>query len=97
MERHAFFARLKPGFQEAYIEAHQNVPPELMALYRRAGIQSMSVFLPEDALFLYLECADFKNAIALLASDPVEREWRERIASMLDGSDFRELNGIFRM
>ena len=97
MQRHAFYARLKPGHRNEYIEAHNNVPPELLAHYRAAGIQSMCIFSREELLFLYLECEDFDAAMATLESDLVELKWQKLINPMLDGGDFQKLEGVFQM
>jgi L-rhamnose mutarotase len=97
MQRHAFFGRLNPGHRDQYIEAHNNIPAELLAHYRKAGIQSMSIFLRDDLLFLYLECEDFDAAMALLDNDPIELKWQKLINPMLNGGDFQKLEGVFQM
>jgi L-rhamnose mutarotase len=95
MERHAFVARLNRQHRQQYIDAHRNVPPELQARYRQAGIRNLSVFLHEDFLFLYLESDNYDAALAVLENDPVEREWGQLIGPMLDAGGYRECSRLF--
>lgn len=97
MERHAFVARLNREHRDQYIDAHRNVPPELLARYRQAGIRNISVFLHEDLLFLYLESDDYAAALAALENDPIEREWDKLMSPMLGAGGYREGAEIFHM
>jgi L-rhamnose mutarotase len=97
MQRRAFWARLNPGCQSEYIEAHRNMPPELAIIYRKAGVQDLQICQHGALLFLYLECEDFDAAIASLENNPMEREWQKFISAMLDGGDFRTLTVIFQL
>lgn len=97
MERHAFYARLNPGFEDAYIEAHRKMPRDLVAAYRKAGISNLFIFREDEWLFLYLECENVEMAIASLDKNPMELQWQALIKPMLEGGDFRKLTGIFQM
>jgi L-rhamnose mutarotase len=97
MERHAFYARLSPGHEGAYIEAHQNMPRDLVAAYRRAGISNLFIFRHEDLLFLYLECEKLNAAIASLDQNPMEIQWQKLTSPMLADGNFHKLTGIFEM
>lgn len=95
MERHAFVARLNGQYREQYIDAHRNVPPELLARYQQAGIRNLSVFLHGDFLFLYLESDNYDAALTALENDPIEREWGGRMSPMLDAGGYRECKELF--
>jgi L-rhamnose mutarotase len=97
MERHAFYARLNPGHEDAYIEAHHNMPRDLVAAYRKAGIKNLYIFRHRDLLFLYLECEKLEAAMASLDRNPTELQWQKLTSPMLEGGDFRKLTGIFEM
>ncbi|HEV8132536.1 MAG TPA: L-rhamnose mutarotase [Acidobacteriota bacterium] len=96
MERHGFVARLKPEFREQYIEAHNNISPELVSRYRRAGVHRILLFLFDEALFMYMEVENWKAAQAALGQDPLDIEWQKLVSPMKD-PDFREMHEIFRM
>jgi L-rhamnose mutarotase len=95
MKSHAFVARLNPQHREQYIEAHRNVPTELLARYHQAGIRNLSIFLREDILFLYLECDNYEAALASLENDPIEREWGELMSPMLVGNGYQQCSLLF--
>jgi L-rhamnose mutarotase len=97
MERHAFVARLNGEQREAYVAAHRNVPPELLARYRQAGIRSLSIFLHEGLLFLYLESDDFAAAVTALENDPIEREWQKLTSPMLGAGGYVDCLHLFHM
>lgn len=97
LQRHAFIAQLKPGEKEPYLQAHRQVPAELLARYREAGIRNTSIFLHQDLLFLYLECDDYEAAAAGLENDSSEIEWQKLINPMLDADGYRECVDIFHM
>jgi L-rhamnose mutarotase len=97
MQRRAFWARLNPGCQDEYIEAHRNMPRELGMLYRKAGIQDLHIYQHGELLFLYLECEDVDAVMASLENSSMEREWQKLISPMLDGGDSRALTAIFQL
>jgi L-rhamnose mutarotase len=97
MERHAFYARLNPGHEDAYVEAHHNMPRDLMAAYREAGIRNLTIFRDGELLLLYLECEELAAAMASLDKNPMEVQWQQLISPMLEGGDFRKLTGIFEL
>lgn len=97
MERHAFYARLNPGHEDAYVEAHHNMPRDLVVAYRKAGISNLIIFRDDELLFLYLECEGLEAAMASLDKNPMEVQWQKLISPMLEGGDFRKLTGIFEL
>jgi L-rhamnose mutarotase len=97
VQRHAFIARLKPGQKERYIDAHREVPAELLARYRQAGIRNCSIFLHQGLLVLYLECDDYGAAAASLENDPHEIEWQKAMNPLMDADGYSECLEIFHM
>jgi L-rhamnose mutarotase len=97
MERHAFYARLNPGHEDAYVGAHRNMPQDLVAAYRQAGISNLFIFRDGALLFLYLECETLEAAMASLDKNPMELQWQKLTGPMIEGGDFHELRGIFEL
>lgn len=96
MERKAFLTTLKPGCREAYIDAHDNFPAALHARYKRAGVRSISIFLVDDQLFMYVEAEDFGKVQRALADDPMDMEWQGLVGPM-KSSEGLALSEIFHM
>ncbi len=97
MERHAFYARLNPGYEDAYVEAHHKMPRDLVVAYREAGISNLMIFRDGELLFLYLECEELAAAMFSLGKNPMEVQWQKLISPLLEGGDFRKLTGIFEL
>lgn len=96
MQRHGFVARLRPECREPYIDAHNNISPELVARYRQLGIRNLSLFLLGDVLFMCLEAENWAAAQAALAKDPLDLAWQKLVRPMKD-PDFAEMAPIFHM
>lgn len=96
MERKAFLTTLKPGCREAYVEAHDNFPAALHARYKRAGVRSITIFLIDDQLFMYVEAEDFGKVQTALADDPMDVEWQEVVGPMKSSAGL-PLSEIFHM
>jgi L-rhamnose mutarotase len=94
MERKAFLTRLNPGYREQYIEAHKNFSPELKSRYLRAGVRSISIFLLDDQLFMYVEADSFEKLQATLVNDPVDLAWQQYVGPM-KAPETHELLEIF--
>ncbi|HEY3132355.1 MAG TPA: L-rhamnose mutarotase [Acidobacteriota bacterium] len=96
MQNYGFMAGLKPEFRDAYIDAHNNISPELVSRYHRAGVHRILLFLLDGSLFMYMEVDNLDAAQAALAEDPLDIEWQKRVGRMKD-PDFRKMEEIFRM
>ena len=95
MQRRVYTTKLKPERREEYLLAHQQVNPELMRRYRQAGMRSCSVYLLEDMLVLVTEGDDLDRTAAILASDPLDREWQSFVGPMKGEGDYRAMLRIF--
>lgn len=97
MERRAFVAQLKPAHRDEYIRLHQQVPSDLLARYRQAGLWNISIFLHDDSLFMYLEAENYAAASAALENDPIDLKWQEIVGPMQGPGGFQELPEVFHM
>jgi L-rhamnose mutarotase len=80
----ALHTRLRPGAEEAYEEAHREVPEELAAAIRRAGAHRWTIWRSGLELFHVIECEDYERLLAELADLPVNVAWQRRMAGLLD-------------
>ena len=95
MHRLALTYRLRPGARAAYIQAHQQIWPEMQDLLRRGGVRQMTIFLRGDALFLYAEIEDLARYEALTSVDPVSMRWEAWMATLLEQPYDAEEPSIF--
>lgn len=84
MEKYAWKATVKEGCLEEYVRRHDNLPQEMDALLREAGITNYSIWNTGNELFGYYECekgVDF--AAKTQADSPVVKKWDEYMADIL--------------
>ena len=87
MERVAFVMHVREGEEEEYRRRHREVWPAVLADLERAGVHSMSIFMAERQLFLYMETEDYAEAVRILAESPESVRWKEYMAPIMeDGS-----------
>lgn len=84
MEKYAWKGTVKEGCIDEYIRRHDNLPDDMKALLREAGICNYTIWNVGNELFGYYEC---KNGIEFSAkvqseSDIVKR-WDEYMADIL--------------
>ena len=90
VKRHAFLLKLRPGTERAYDKLHQSVPPDLIALLKRAGISGYSIFRRDQLLFLTLTVVDFERAWQTIEIDPAYKAWQKVMEPFFDTlSDLR--------
>lgn len=77
MRRFAAVIRLRPEKEPEYRALHAAAWPGVLAALTRANIGNYSIFLRDGLLFSYLEYTgtDYAADTALIAADPVTREW----------------------
>jgi len=76
--------RLRPGAEERYDELHRVVWPEVLAAIRRAGVTRWLIFRDGLDLFHFVDCANYDQAIAELADDPVNERWQAEVAPLME-------------
>ena len=82
--RVALHTRLRPGAEQAYEQAHGEVPPELLEAIRAAGAQRWTIWRSGLDLFHVIECDDYGRLLSELDDDPVNRAWQARMGELLD-------------
>jgi L-rhamnose mutarotase len=84
MMRVALHTRLKPGAEATYEAAHRDIPEELSAAIRAAGVQSWTIWRSGLDLFHVIDCDDYRGMLAKLERLPVNVAWQARMAELLD-------------
>ena len=84
--RVALHTRLRPGAEDAYEQAHREVPPALLDSIRAAGATSWTIWRSGLDLFHVVECEDYAGLLSHLDALPVNRSWQERMTLLLDVS-----------
>ena len=79
MQRHVQIIRLRPEAKERYLEIHEAVWPDVLAMIARCHLTNYSIFLrePENLLVAYFEYtgSDYAADQAVMAADPRTQEW----------------------
>lgn len=76
MERYAWKAAVLPGKMAEYRRRYDEIWPEMLEMFRRAGIRNYSIWQAGDTLFGYYECDDLQTALAVQKDAPVSARWR---------------------
>ncbi len=84
MQRVAFVMHVKEGEEEEYRRRHREVWPDVLADLERAGVRSMSIFMADRRLFLYMETEDYAEAVRILAESPESVRWEEYMAPIME-------------
>ena len=84
MKRVVVKLRIRAGRVGDYLLAHRAVPPELVDLYREAGIRNFSAFVRGRELFLYWECDDPELSRTLVQGRAVEERWQARMKPLME-------------
>lgn len=82
--RVALHTRVYPDKIQEYEAAHREVPAELTAAIRAAGVCSWTIWRSGTELFHVLDCADYGSLLARLQELPVNIAWQARMAPLLD-------------
>ena len=95
MERRVYLTQVRPERRQEYIEAHRNVSSDLMRRYREAGMRLCAVYILNENLVLIIESEDHAKSTAILAQDPVDREWQAFVSPMKVDGDWQEMEELF--
>jgi L-rhamnose mutarotase len=90
MHRVCFLLQLRPDRIDDYLQAHQEVWPEMLEALSATGWRNYSLFLrPDDGLVVgYLETADFALAQQRMAETEINAKWQAGMAQyFVGGSD----------
>ena len=88
MLRRAFIMTVHPGQQEEYERRHEEIWPELEALFKSHGVRSHSIYLQEETnrLFAYLEY-ESEEQMASLTEMPEVRRWWKFMAEIMPANE----------
>ena len=86
--RHAFRLFIKPGMEEEYDRRHRAVDPELLQVFREAGVITYSIFRDGAELFGYLEIRgdDVTSVLSNIGKHPSNKRWQRYMMDLLDYS-----------
>lgn len=84
MERVTWKARLLPGMKQEYIKRHDEIWPELTALFNEAGIHNYTIWCVGDELFGYYESEHgAAYAAKVQAESPIVEKWNEYMKDVM--------------
>ncbi len=83
-QRTAFVLNVRPEKMEEYVQAHQEVWPEMLDALRSAGIRNYTIFRHGNQMFGYFEADDLAAAERYLASQDVSARWQDTMAEFLE-------------
>lgn len=82
--RVALHSVLREGREADYDREHAAVPDDLLAALRRAGIRDWTIWRSGRHLFHLVDAEDFAAARAVLAGDPADQAWQERMGVLVE-------------
>jgi L-rhamnose mutarotase len=101
MTRVAWTARLRPDKVDAYVEAHANVWPDVLAAIRASGIRDYSIWLWGDRVFAQYETDDHQASLRIEDAAEATQRWRALMRDYFDAELATEgviwLEEIFRL
>ena len=78
MERYAWKAILIEGKKEEYVRRHNEIWDEMKKVLKKAGIKNYSIWLSDNELFGYYECAKgVEYASKIQRESPIVKKWNE--------------------
>ncbi|MCJ1676636.1 L-rhamnose mutarotase [Streptomyces sp. APSN-46.1] len=80
----ALHTKVRADRIEEYDAAHRQVPEELTAAIRAAGVSEWTIWRSGTDLFHVLEVQDYQAMITELEKLPVNIAWQARMAELLD-------------
>ena len=84
MEKYAWKATIKEGTLDEYIRRHDNLPEDMKALLREAGICNYTIWNVGNELFGYYECRNGVDFAAKVQNEsPIVKCWDEYMADIL--------------
>jgi L-rhamnose mutarotase len=82
--RVALHTRVRADRIGEYEAAHREVPPELLAAIRAAGVRDWTIWRSGVELFHVVDCDDYASVLTALKDLPVNIAWQARMAGYLD-------------
>jgi L-rhamnose mutarotase len=95
MQRKVYRTKLRPERRDEYIEAHRKFSPELLKLYKDAGLTVCAVYLLDDDLVLVTESNNPERVREILSNHPLDKEWQAYVRPMKAEGDWQEMQELF--
>jgi len=91
MERIAFNFKLKPDTLSEYIQAHNDVWPEMLELLGKAGISNYTIWNKNDEIFGYYETEDPVKTNKIISDSEINTKWQKEMDKLRvdSGSDMK--------
>jgi len=87
LKRICFILRIKKELLDEYKREHAKIPPEMLALLRKAGIRNYSIFLRDDGLMINcFETADMAQSFAITRQSAVYERWQNAMAKYFESA-----------
>ncbi|MBR3778705.1 MAG: L-rhamnose mutarotase [Clostridia bacterium] len=84
MEKYAWKGKIKDGCLEEYIRRHDNLPEDMKALLKAAGICNYTIWNVGNDLFGYYECEHgIEYAARVQSESPIVARWDAYMADIL--------------
>ena len=83
MERYAWKAIVREGMLDEYIKRHDEIWPEMKAMFEEAGMHNYSIWNVGNELFGYYECDSVEYAAKVQADSPVVDKWNEYMKDVM--------------
>jgi L-rhamnose mutarotase len=84
LTRVAVHTRVRADKVDEYEAAHREVPDDLVAAIRSAGVRDWTIWRSGVDLFHVIDCDDYARLLAALEGLPVNVAWQARMAGYLD-------------
>ncbi len=103
MEKYAFTMQLRPGHEAEYKKRHDSIWPELITVFKQAGILDYSIHFDQQTGTLFaLLTRDKIHRVDELSQDPIVQKWWSYLADIIETEDnntpvIRQLEQMFSM
>ena len=101
MERIAWRASVKEGYEQEYKRRHDEIWPEMKALLKEAGVANYTIFMDGNELFGYYECEKgAEHATQVQDESEIVQKWNVYMSDILIWKDNKtqpKLTEVFRL
>lgn len=87
MQQITLHTRLKPGREADYERIHAQIPADLDAALRQAGVRTWRIWRSGRELFHAIEVDDYHAMRAALRDHPANVPWQAQMAELLEVPD----------
>jgi L-rhamnose mutarotase len=79
-ERAVYVQRIDPDRREEYVDAHEDVPEEVIAAMERGTVTEFDLYVRGDVVVCLLEARDLDRYLNAVTGDPAVEEWEQHVA-----------------